>query len=330
MDFKALADRVLGGYSLGREEGLALLESGDEQLPFLLEAAFRIRHHYFGRRVRLHLLMNAKSGICPEDCAYCSQSASSQADIDRYGLLSKDQLVEGALRAVAARALRYCIVISARGPTDEEMDAVCEAVREIRAKTSLEVCCSLGLLTVDQSRRLREAGVERVNHNLNTSQRFYREICSTHTYADRVGTIQAVQQAHLSTCSGVLAGMGETDDDLVEAGLALRRLNVDSIPINFLIPISGTPLQGTQLLTPERCLRILCLYRFLNPSKEIKVGGGRERHLGVLQSRLFYPANSIFVEGYLTTSGQKAQEAIEMIEKAGFEVEEGLGRAGSH
>jgi biotin synthase len=311
----------LDGYLLSREEGLALLGTPEDDLSQLLNAAFLIRQKYFGRSVRLHVLMNAKSGLCPEDCGYCSQSAVSTAQIDRYPLLPQEKLVEGALRAQKARALRYCLVISARGPTDREVDAICEAVKEIRQRTTLEVCCSLGLLTVDQAKRLKEAGVARINHNLNTSERFYGEICSTHTYQDRVETIKVVQASQMATCCGVLAGMGEQNDDLVELALALHRLDVDSIPVNFLNPIPGTPLEHVHDLSPQKCLKILCLFRFINPTKEIKVGGGRELHLGRLQPLMLYPANSIFVGGYLTTPGQASEEAFQMIEAHGFEVE---------
>ena len=326
VDYRALAECVLDGYLLSPEEGLALLGAPDNNICEILEASFRIRQKYFGRLVRLHVLMNAKSGMCPEDCGYCSQSAVSTAQIDRYPLLSQERLVEGALRAVNARALRYCIVISARGPTEGEVDAICKAVKEIRERTSLEICCSLGLLTIEQARRLKQAGVVRINHNLNTSERYYEEICSTHTYRDRVETIRVVQRAELATCSGVLAGMGEQDLDLVNLGLALNQLDVDSIPINFLNPIAGTPLENVHHLSPQRCLKILCLFRFLNPTKEIKVGGGRELHLGKLQALMLYPANSIFVGGYLTTPGQASEEAIQMIERHGFEVEERIGQ----
>jgi biotin synthase len=321
VDYRILAERVLEGYLAEEEEALSLLQTPDENLSQLLQAAFLIRQKYFGRCVRLHVLMNAKSGQCPEDCGYCSQSAVSEAQIDRYPLLPREELVAGALRAVEAQALRYCIVISARGPTDNEVDTVCEAVKEIKQRTTLEICCSLGLLTMEQARRLKEAGVARINHNLNTSERFYEEICSTHTYGDRVETIQVAQAAKLTTCSGVLAGMGERDTDLVKLAFALYRLDVDSIPVNFLNPIPGTPLEHVHVLSPQKCLKILCLFRFINPTKEIKVGGGREIHLGKLQPLMLYPANSIFVGGYLTTSGQASQEAIHMIEVNGFEVE---------
>lgn len=322
MDYRSLAGKVLEGYAPTREEALSLLTADDEDLEDLLQAAFLIRERYFGRRVRLHVLMNAKSGLCPEDCGYCSQSCVSTADIEKYPLRAREALLEGALRAAEAKALRYCLVTSGRGPTEGEIEAICETVREIKRRTSLEVCCSLGLLNEDQARRLGAAGVARINHNLNTSERFYDQICSTHTYRDRVETIQAVQNAGLATCSGVLAGMGESDGDLIDLALAINRLKIDSIPVNFLNPIPGTPLEQTWDLTPHRCLKILCLFRFLNPTRELKVGGGREIHLGAMQPMMLYPANSIFIGGYLTTPGQDPREAVRMIEAYGFEVEE--------
>jgi biotin synthase len=176
----------------------------------------------------------------------------------------------------------------------------------------------------EKIQKLKEAGVERINHNLNTSERHHPNICTTHTYADRVGTVTQVKSVGLSSCCGGIMGMGETDDDVIDLALALRQLGVDSIPLNFLHPIDGTPFAGLNTLTPQRCLKILCLFRFINPEKELRVGGGRELNLRSLQPLALYPANSLFVNGYLTTPGQEASETHRMIADLGFEIEDRL------
>lgn len=321
MDYEKLAEKSLEGLLLSRQEMAAVLNAPDGDLLALLNAAFLVRQHYYGKRVQLHLLINAKSGLCPEDCAYCSQSRVSTAPIDKYPFLPQERLIEGAVRAKKAGVYRYCIVTSGRSPTEREVDQVAEVVREIKKAVDINICCCLGLLTEEKALKLKEAGVERVNHNLNTSRRFYPQICSTHTYDDRVETVQNVRKAGISTCCGGIIGMGETEQDIMDLALALRELDVDSIPVNFLHPIPGTPLEGMHHLTPQRCLRALCLFRFLNPSKEVRVAGGRELNLRSMQAFSLYPANSIFVNGYLTTPGQRASEAHRMIEDLGFEVE---------
>ncbi len=322
LDFEKLAEKSLKGEILTREEMNGVLHAPDAELPDLLAAAFKVRHHYFGKRVQIHVLQNAKSGLCPEDCHYCSQSSISNAPIDKYPLLPRERLLEGAFKAKAAGAVRYCMVNSGRGPTQREIEELAEVVCEIKSQVPINICCSLGLMNEAKARILKEAGVERINHNLNTSRRHYPKICSTHTYEDRVETVQNVKSAGLSSCCGGIIGMGETDDDIMEMALSLRELDVDSIPINFLHPISGTPLEGANHLTPQRCLKVLCLLRFINPGKELRVGGGREINLRSLQPMSLYPANSIFVNGYLTTPGQRATEAHRMIEDLGFEIEE--------
>jgi biotin synthase len=303
----------------------AVLQAPDEKVPELLNAAFRVRHHYFGKRVQIHMLMNAKSGLCPEDCHYCSQSSVSTAPIDKYPLVSREKLLEGAVKAKAAGAVRFCMVNSGRGPTDKEIQEMADVVREIKSKVPINICCSLGLLTEAKARILKEAGVDRVNHNLNTSQRHHPNICTTHTYEDRVATVEHLKAVGLSPCCGGIIGMGETEDDVMDLALALRELDVESIPVNFLHPIAGTPLNGANHLTPQRCLKTLCLFRFVNPAKEIRVAGGRELNLRSLQPMSLYPANSIFVNGYLTTPGQKDTDAHRMIEDLGFEIEERVG-----
>ena len=213
------------------------------------------------------------------------------------------------------------MVTSGRGPSDEEIEHFCEITRAIKRDFPLEICVCAGLLTEPQARRLKEAGVGWVNHNLNTSERYYPEVCTTHTYEDRVRTVKNVRAAGLMTCSGGIVGMGETDEDILDMAFACRELGMDSIPVNFLHPIKGTPMEALKFLTPMKCLKVLCLFRFLNPASEIRAAGGREVNLRSLQALALYPANSIFVEGYLTTPGQQVEEARRMVEDLGFEVE---------
>jgi biotin synthase len=322
MPYQSLADKALRGECLTREEARRILGAPDEDLPDLIQAAWRVRYANSGQRVKLHMLINAKSGLCEEDCHYCSQSRISKADIDQYPLLSTEAILDGARRAVAAKAMRYCIVISGRGPRPQEMDSITAAVRAIKQETPLFLCCSLGLLTPENARTLKDAGVDRINHNLNTSDRYYSSICSTHTYQDRIETLKNTREAGLEVCSGGIVGLGETDDDLIEMAMALREIRPDSIPINFLHPIEGTPLGLQPPPSPIRCLKALCLFRFLHPKTEIRIAGGRERNLRSLQSQALYIGDSIFVGGYLTTPGQKPEEAWRMIEDLGFEIEE--------
>jgi biotin synthase len=328
IDFEILADKALRDEVLTREECLGVLTSPDERLLELLNAAYRVRERYFGRKVRLQMLLNAKSGACQEDCHYCSQSSVSTAAIDRYGLLSKEDMVEGAQRAAAARAQRYCVVISGRSPLDREIAQISEAVRAIKQELPIQVCCSLGLLNEPQARALKAAGVDRINHNLNTSEAYHSEICATHTFQDRLTTIRHARAAGLEICSGGIIGMGEKDDDVVDLALALKDVKPDSIPLNTLHPVPGTPLEDCRHLTPQRCLKVLCLFRFLHPRTEIRVAGGREFNLGALQPLALYPADSLFVGGYLTTPGQPAPDAWKMISDLGFEIEVAYQAAG--
>jgi biotin synthase len=321
--WQALADRVLAGGRLERHEGRAVLDSSDVELLDLLAAVWRVRHRYFGTTVQLFFLMNAKSGLCPEDCGYCSQSKVSEAEIPRYNLLSAPRLLDAARLAAERQSKTFCIVISARGPTEREIDFVCSITPQIKSQYGLNVCACLGLLTPDQARRLAAAGVDKVNHNLNTSERHYGEVCSTHTYADRVATLEACRAAGLALCSGGIMGMGESPDDLVDMAFALADMRVESIPLNFLNAIDGTPLEGVRRINPRDCLRGLALMRLTNPAAEIRIAGGREIHLGSLQALGLYAANSIFVGDYLTTKGQLPEADYRMIEELGFTITRG-------
>ncbi|MBM4126541.1 MAG: biotin synthase BioB [Nitrospira sp.] len=320
-DYMLFAQKALRDELLTHDDARAVLQTPDHDLLPLLHAAFTVRSTYFGRTVRLQMLQNAKSGACQEDCHYCSQSAVSTAPIDRYNLLSRPQMIEGARRAAASKAQRYCIVISGRSPLDREIDEIAGAVRAIKQEVPIQICCSLGLMNEPQAQRLKAAGVDRVNHNLNTSEAFHTSICTTHTFQDRLATIKNARAAGLEICSGGIVGMGERDDDLVDLAMALRDVKPDSIPLNMLNPVAGTPLEQADHLTPQRCLKVLCLFRFLHPRIELRIAGGREHNLRSLQPLALYPADSLFVNGYLTTPGAPAPEVWGMIQDLGFTIE---------
>jgi biotin synthase len=319
-NWNQLADRALAGTLIDRDDARAVLRAADEFLLDQLAAAYRVRRHYWGNRVRLHFLLNAQSGLCPEDCHYCSQSKISNAEIEKYPILATEKIVAAADRAAQLKAGTFCLVTSGRSPSEKVLSQVLEAVREVKAKHDLKICACLGLLDAEQTRRLAEAGVDRVNHNLNTSADNHENICTTHTFADRVETVKNVQAAGITTCSGGILGMGETDDDIIDLAYSLRELNVTSVPLNFLIPIPGTPFADRNELNPRRCLRILCLFRLILPSQEIRIAGGREVHLRSLQPLGLYAANSIFIGDYLTTAGQAALQDFETIRDAGFVI----------
>jgi biotin synthase len=319
--YTRLAERALRDAKPSQEEALWILDAPEVELLPLLHAAFVPRRAHFGRLVMVHVLNNAQNGLCPEDCGYCSQSRDSDAPLRKYPLKSTEELLEGAERAARAGATRYCVVLSGRGPTLERARQLASVVKEIKARYPIEVCLSVGLLEAEHARILADAGLDRLNHNLNTSESHYPEICTTHTYADRVRTLVAAKQAGIEPCSGLIVGMGEASRDVVEVAFRLRELEVPSIPVNFLIPIEGNPLRSDGSLGPERCLRALALMRLVNPRAEIRVAAGREGHLRALGPLALWPANSLFIEGYLTTKGDALEETYRMIRDAGFEVE---------
>ncbi|UHA71787.1 biotin synthase BioB [Paenibacillus sp. 481] len=320
-DWRDLAAKAIQGEAITREEALAVLRADDDELLAIMDAAFRVRKHFYGKKVKLNLIINAKSGLCPEDCGYCSQSRVSDAPITKYSMLQKDDLVAGARKAMELQVGTYCIVASGRGPSPRELDQVVAAVEEIKSTMPMKICACLGILSQEQANRLKVAGVDRYNHNLNTSRDHYSHITSTHTYDDRIDTVETAKQAGMSPCSGVIIGMGESDEQLVDVAFALRELDADSIPVNFLNSIPGTPLAGMNHLDPRRCLKTLALLRFVCPTKEIRASGGREVNLRSLQPLALFAANSVFVGDYLTTEGQEATADHGMIADMGFEIE---------
>lgn len=318
--WRILAAKVLDGSDVSKTQALAILNSSDEELLDLVNAAFEIRKRNFGKTVQLYFLMNAKSGLCPEDCHYCSQSKISDAPIPKYNILSRDKLLEGAKLAAQQQSKTYCIVISGRAPNEREIQAIEKIVPEIKQTYGLNICACLGLLNESQAQRLAAAGVDKVNHNLNTSQEYYPEICTTHTFEDRIETLKNVRKAGLALCSGGIIGMGESRQDIVEMAFSLKDLSVESIPLNFLHAIDGTPMQQKEYLSARDCIRALAMFRFVNPASELRIAGGRERHLRSLQPLGLMIANSIFIGDYLTTQGQAPSEDYRMIEDLGFEI----------
>ncbi len=324
----ALLDRWIdagrAGEAVGRDEARAIVADDRLALLGLIEAAGQVREAHFGRDVLIHQLHNVQSGACPEDCGYCGQSQHSEAPIQAYRLKSREEIVAEAQRAKDNGAYRYCMVLSGRGPSDEEIDHMAACIAEVKSRLGLRTCLSAGLLDEGKARRLADAGLDRLNHNLNTSERHYEQICTTHTFADRVNTLAAARAAGLDLCSGLIVGMGESFEDLIDVAYRLREFAVPSIPVNFLVPIPGNRVNDATLqgrpLTPQMVLRVLCLFRLVNPTAEIRIGAGREGHLRSMQALALHPANSLFVDGYLLTRGSATRDTIAMIIDAGFEV----------
>jgi biotin synthase len=319
--YARFAERALRDEPLTTADALWVLDSPEVDLLPLLHAAYVPRERYFGRKVMVHVLNNVQNGLCPEDCGYCSQNKNSDSGIRKYPMKSEDEILAEAGKAAAAGATRYCMVLSGRGPSLHTTRELASLVKKVKERHPIEVCLSVGLIEDEHARILAEAGLDRLNHNLNTSERRYPEICSTHTHQDRVNTLRAAKKNGIETCSGLIVGMGEESRDVVEVAFELRELEVPSIPVNFLIPIPGNQVITDGSITPERALRVLAMMRLVNPRAEVRISAGREGHIRSLGALALWPANSLFVEGYLTTRGDAVNDTYRMIADAGFEVD---------
>lgn len=319
--YEAWRNAALADEPLSREDALRILRGDDIDLLALLHAAGEVRSRHFDNAVTIHVLDNVRNGACPEDCGYCGQSKDSAAPVQPYKLKSVEAIVAEAAAAQQRGAYRFCMALSGRGPNDRDIAHMCDAIAQIRS-LGMRTCLSTGILGDEAARKLADAGLDRLNHNLNTSERHYPSICSTHTYDDRVRTLQSARDAGIGLCSGLIVGMAETHDDLLDVIYALRQMRAESIPVNFLLPIEGNrvhePISGGAALSPQYVLRVLCLVRLVNPKAEVRIAAGREHHLRSLQPLGLYPANSLFMEGYLLTQGQAAGETLQMILDAGF------------
>jgi len=315
-----LGQKVLAGEPLSASESSFLTSVEGADLFLLFSTAGKIRERYRQNRVDLCSIISAKSGACSEDCAYCAQSSRSAAGVPVHPLVGEDAVLEKALEARNAGVKRFCIVTSGRKAGKKELRQIASMVGKVRG-AGLLPCATLGLLESDELSALKESGLERYHHNLETSEKFFPGICSTHTYADKLKTIEAAKSAGLSVCSGGIFGIGESWQDRIDMATALRDLGVDSVPINFLIAVKGTPLEDRGSLEPLEALKIISLYRFLLPEKEIRVCGGRRQTLGEFNSMVFMAgADSLLTGNYLTTTGTPYGEDLRLIRRYGLEV----------
>ncbi len=320
--YTELARQSLGGQELDNSTSARILSDTSLEILPLLDAAYQVRKHYFGRQVRVHILNNAQNGHCPEDCHYCAQAKSSSADIEEYGMKSDDEMLQEARTAYFKGASCYCMVFAGRAASQSRIDRLKRILAQIKSEfPDKEICVSTGFVSNKGAIELKQAGLDRLNHNLNTSEAHYPRICTTHTFADRLNTLLAAKSAGLKICSGMIVGMGEGHADIIEVAKRLRALKAESIPVNLLVPIDGNVLSGQESnLTPDFILRILCLFRFLNPSSEIRVAAGREMHLRSMEVMALYPANSLFLQGYLNAKGSSNAVTLRMIKDAGFSI----------
>ena len=318
--YNNLVDTSLSGEDIGFDVAKEILCSQDIQILPLLNAAYEIRRYYRGMDITIHIINNAANGSCQEDCSYCAQAKTSKSEIEEYPIKSNEEFMAEAENAYKKGAHRYCMVFSGRGPSQSRVKALSSLIKQIKEKYPIEICVSTGLLDQNKARQLKEAGLDRLNHNLNTSEKHYAEICTTHTYQDRLNTLQAAKNVGLEICSGVIVGMQELTEDILECAYKLREIEAKSIPVNFFIPIKGNKLSELPNITPEFCLRVLCLYRFLNPIAEIRAAAGRELHLRDLEVMAFYAADSLFLNGYLNTKGNACLKTLQMLKDAGFTI----------
>jgi len=306
---------------IDRETALSFSQVNGDAIFELLISANRLRSRHRGRKIDLCSIVNAKSGACPEDCSFCAQSSHNRANVRVYPLLGKEEIISAAESARDNGARRFCVVTSGRMPSRDEISKICDYVSEIR-KLGLLPCATLGIIRTPELKSLRDAGLDRYHHNLETSESFFKEICTTHTYYEKLKTIESAKSLGLSVCSGGIFGMGESWEDRIDLAIALRDIGVDSVPINFFTPIKGTPLaEKMGLLKPLEALKIIAIYRHIMPDKEIRVCGGRPLSLRELNSYIFMAgADGLLIGNYLTTPGREPSYDIQMIRDMELEI----------
>ncbi len=312
-------NKVLGGSSITFEEAERLLATDD--IMTLANCANTITRAFNGDTVDVEALINAKSGRCPEDCSFCAQSTFYDTGISKYPLLPKEVLIENAKKAKESGATSFCLVCAYREPPEKEFQQICEAISEIKSKVDIEVNVSLGFMTPDRARKLRDLGVKRYNHNLEAAESYFSKICKTHDFSDRVNTAKIVKEAGLELCSGGIIGMGENRRQRLELAFALADLHPEEVPVNILIGREGTPMEGFDPIDPLEAIKTIAVWRFIMPKTILKIAGGREVHLKD-KDRLALKAgaNGIITGGYLTTGGNEPNKDIAMIREIGLKA----------
>jgi len=311
-----LTSNVIKGKPVTFDQASRILEiKKQKDIVFLLSFANSIRNEFKGSTIDLCAIINAKSGRCSENCKFCSQSSHYKTTIDKYPLKGKDEIIKSAKKAASLGINRFSIVVSGRDVKDKkEWESICQTVSEMSSISNLNVCASLGTLTRNAARELKDAGLERYHHNLETAESYFSEICTTHAYQDRIDTVTAAKAEGLQVCSGGLFGLGETNKQIVELAFALKALDVDAIPLNFLNPIPNTPFENALPRLPMDIFKIIALFRFLNPTKSIRICGGRQINLRDTQALIFMAgADAVMTGDYLTTSGSDTKDDLQMI-----------------
>lgn len=318
-----ICEKALSGKGITHDEAEFILQIDNSCLSYLLALTERVRQTYNGSKIELCSVINARSGGCSEDCSFCTQSVYASSDAATYPLLSLDVILEGARSAKSNGAVKFCLATSGAGITNSrELDRLCDAAKKIRTEVGIEVCATLGAMSLEQMIAMKDAGLTRFHHNLETAESYFPSICTTHTYRDRIEQVAVAKEAGLSTCSGGIFGMGESIEQRVELAFALMELDADSVPVNFLMPSSGTALGHITPIEPAAALKTIAMLRLLMPDKEIRVCGGRMTALHDLHPLIFASgANGMMIGNYLTRSGREPHKDLQMLKDLGLTIE---------
>jgi len=317
-----LQKKAISGKALSFDEAVWLINRPDKETFELIFAANEIKNHYKSNKVRLCSIVNAKSGKCSENCMFCAQSAHHKTKVDEYSLISSGEMYKSAESAYKTGATCFGIVTSGKAvKTEKEIDEICKALKKINM-LDMNNCTSIGILTKDQLKKLKDAGLKRFHHNLEAAKSFFDKVCTTHKFEDRVKTVKAAKEVGLSTCCGGIFGLGESLEQRVELGFQIKELDPDSVPINILNPVKGTKAEKLKVMPALEALRLVATYRFIMPDKDIGIFGGRELSLGLLQPLMFVAgANMTLLGNYLTTKGNRPEDDLKMISDLGLVVD---------
>lgn len=313
-----IKDKILSGYNITYNEALSL---ADAPLNELLEAADEIRKHFCSNIFDICSIINAKSGKCSENCKFCAQSVHYKTNINEYPLLDKEKIVENALYMAEKGVLRFSIVTSGKALTDKDVEILADTIKEIKSKSNISICASLGLLTDENFKKLKDAGLERVHNNLETSENFFSSVCTTHTFDDKINALKVALQSGLSVCSGGIIGLGESMQDRIDLAFSLKELGIKSVPLNILSPVKGTPYENNKPLSEEEILKTISIFRFILPDAFIRLAGGRALLSDKGRKAFLSGANAAITGDMLTTYGISVDTDMQIIKETGYIVE---------